>query len=30
MLQIADMASRTGGGIQVKHAVELYTEGLTD
>jgi len=30
MLQIADMASRTGGGIQVKHAVELYAEGLED
>jgi glycolate oxidase iron-sulfur subunit len=28
MLQIADMASQTGGGIQVKHAIELYAEGL--
>jgi glycolate oxidase iron-sulfur subunit len=30
MLQIADMASQSGGGIQVKHAVELYAEGLAD
>ncbi|MBF0481417.1 MAG: (Fe-S)-binding protein [Desulfovibrionaceae bacterium] len=30
MLQIADMASQSGGGIQVKHAVELYAQGLTE